>query len=150
MTGARVRLIRQAGPRLLGERAARAAVAAALDHGGRAAEAIDVIQVDDRAIAALHARFLGDPSPTDVITFDLADERGGVAAEIYVNFELARREAQRRRIPVERELALYVVHGALHLCGFDDHTAADKKRMRAAEAAVMKCLGYVARRGSRA
>jgi probable rRNA maturation factor len=144
-SAARVRWIRQSGPRLLGEREMRAAVTAALDHGGRAAAGVDVIQVDDRTIAALHERFLHDPAPTDVITFDLADAQGGVAAEIYVNHECARREAERRGIAVERELTLYAVHGALHLCGFDDRRPTDKKRMRAAESAVMKRLGYVAR-----
>ena len=149
MSAARVRLVRQSGPRVLAQSAVRAAVATALEHSGRAPVPIDVIQVDDRTIAALHARFLDDPSPTDVITFDLADEQGGVAAEIYVNHEYARREAGRRGIAVERELALYVVHGALHLCGLDDRTPTQKKRMRAAESAVMKRLGYVARRRSR-
>ena len=42
---------------------------------------------------------------------------------------------------VEGELLLYLVHGALHLCGFDDRTAPQRARMRAAEAAVLSDLG---------
>jgi len=43
-----------------------------------------------------------------------------------------------------RELALYVVHGALHLCGFDDHDPEQRAAMRLAERAVMSSLGYEA------
>ena len=120
---------------------------AALDHAGRARESIDVVLVDDRTLARLHARFLGDPTPTDVIAFDLAGEEDGIEAEIYVSHECARRMAAVRGVAVDRELCLYVVHGALHLCGFDDRTKRARARMRRAEARVMDALGYPADRG---
>ncbi|MDP6538507.1 MAG: rRNA maturation RNase YbeY [Planctomycetota bacterium] len=121
--------------------AGRAAVEAALRHGGRWPASVDVVFVDDRTIGELHGRFLGDPSPTDVIAFDLGDD-GGVEAEIYVSVECARRVAAERGLPVARELALYAVHGALHLCGFDDVDDVQRAAMRAAEASVLAGLGY--------
>jgi len=45
-------------------------------------------------------------------------------------------------VSFERELVLYVVHGALHLCGFDDHDPDERAAMRAAERSVMGRLGY--------
>lgn len=118
------------------------AAQAALAHGGRAAARIDLIVVTDQALAELHGRFLHDDSPTDVMAFDLGEEPGGPAGEVYVSLDCARRVAHQRGAPLERELALYVVHGCLHLCGYDDHAPEERARMRAAEAEVLDALGY--------
>ena len=118
----------------------RAAAAAAL-HGGRAGLALSVVFVPEEELTALHAEHLGDPTPTDVITFDLGDG-GGPQGELYVSVDRALAEASQRGVPAERELLLYVVHGVLHLCGHDDHEPHDRARMRAAERAVLEQLGY--------
>ncbi len=118
------------------------AVEAALDHGGRAQAELEVVLVDDATLADLHARFHGDPSPTDVIAFDLGAEGMGPEGEIYVSVDRALAVARERASDERRELALYLVHGALHLCGFDDGDEADRERMRAAEASVLQRLGY--------
>jgi len=136
-----VNVRRSVSERVAGDAAIRAAAEAALAHGGRPGLGVDVILVSDRALAALHAQFLGDPSPTDVIAFDLGAEGESPAAEIYVSVDCARRVARARGVSAERELLLYVVHGALHLCGYDDHADAERKRMRAAEARVLHALG---------
>jgi probable rRNA maturation factor len=133
------------GPRLLSEAEVRAAVAAALEHGGRPGLHLAVVFVSDAELARLHRRALGDPRPTDVLAFDLGPQGGGPAGELYVSVERARAEARARRIAPEGELALYVVHGCLHLCGHDDRRPAARARMRAAERAVLSRLGYGAR-----
>jgi len=134
------------GRRLLSEREVQATVAVALAHGGRPGLRVEVVFVADRALARLHARHLGDPSPTDVITFDLAGG-AGAEAELYVSVQRARAEARARGLAPERELALYVVHGCLHLCGFDDRTPRARARMRHAEAEVLGRLGYAPEMG---
>jgi len=130
--------------RPLSDRAVRAAVRAALAHGGWQGERVDVVLVSDSALARLHGRHLADPSPTDVIAFDLSDPHGGVSAEIYASVERARMVARERGVAAGRELALYLVHGALHLSGFDDRRTAARRAMRAAERAVLDALGYPA------
>lgn len=126
------------------ETALRRAVDAALRHGGRAGVELSVVLVDDRTLADLHGRCLGDPSPTDVMSFDLSDEldSDGPVGEVVVSVERARAVAAERGVAAERELALYLVHGVLHLCGFDDVDEAERERMRAAEAEVLASLGY--------
>lgn len=121
---------------------ARAAVEAALAHGGRPGLEVGVVFVDDPTLAALHARFLDDPTPTDVIAFDLGAEGPGPAAELYASVDCAQRVAAERGVSAARELALYLVHGALHLCGLDDHDEGERAAMRAAERAVLGGLGY--------
>jgi len=136
-----------AGRAALAARAVRAAVQAALAHGGRPGLDLSVVFVDDAEIAALHGRWFDDPTPTDVISFDLGQDEPGPAGELYVSVERARAEARARGLPLERELALYLVHGALHLCGYDDRERRERARMRAAEAAVLERLGYPAAPG---
>jgi probable rRNA maturation factor len=139
----------EAGAPAVGDAFVRAALAAALAHGGRPGLELSVAFVSDREIAELHGRWLDDPSPTDVLSFDLGQEGPGPGGEIYVSVERARDEARARRLSLERELALYLVHGALHLCGYDDRERAERARMRAAEAAVLAELGYPPRKRAR-
>jgi probable rRNA maturation factor len=80
-----------------------------------------------------------------VISFDLGDEPGP-AGELYVSLECALRVAQARGLDQAGEVLLYVVHGALHLCGFDDHDPRDRARMRKAEARVLARLAQRAPR----
>lgn len=136
-----VEVVWEAGPAVLDDDRVATLVEAALAHGGRAGIDVAVIFVDDDTLAGMHERWLGDPSPTDVISFDLGEEGGGPAGELYVSVDQARREAEQRAVPLQRELALYVVHGVLHLCGFDDREDADRARMRLAESAVLDALG---------
>jgi probable rRNA maturation factor len=108
---------------------------------------IGVILVDDRRIAAVHRRWLGLAGPTDVITFDLSAGTAGppgagvLSGDIVVSTETARRMARAVGWTPRQELAYYIVHGVLHLTGYDDHTAADRRQMRARERAVMKACG---------
>lgn len=125
------------------ERVARAALAA---EQVEAAE-LCILVVGDRKIARLHEDWLEDSSPTDVITFDLTEPGTTVLrGDIVVSAETAARVA--RQIAAGRpgwtarhELAYYVVHGILHLTGYDDRTTADRRTMRARERAVMKAAG---------
>jgi probable rRNA maturation factor len=101
---------------------------------------LSVVLVDDATIHEVNARVLGHDWPTDVITFPYAAPPA-LEAELLVSVETARREAAERGHAPLDELALYAVHGALHLVGYDDHTAADRRRMRAAERRWLKRLG---------
>lgn len=109
-----------------------------------------VMVVDDERIAAMHEEWFGDPSATDVITFDLsadASPAGTVQGDIVVSAETAARMARemrgRGRLGWTRrhELAYYVIHGILHLTGYDDRSAGDRRAMRARERAVMQAIG---------
>ena len=91
---------------------------------------IFVLLISDRRMASLHKRFLNQRGPTDVITF-----RHG---EIFISVPTARRQAKRFGTSLIGEIQLYVVHGLLHLHGFNDVTTAERQRMRAAEATVMR------------
>jgi len=114
----------------------RRVVGAALAHGDQPALPVSLLLTDDAEIARLHGQFLGDPTPTDVISFPLDG-----TAELVVSVQTAKRTAAAHGHTLRAEVALYVVHGILHVCGFDDVRARDRSAMRAAERAVMRALG---------
>jgi probable rRNA maturation factor len=90
---------------------------------------IAVLIISDRRMSALHHRFMGQSDPTDVITFQ--------HGEIFISAETARRNAQRFGNSFNRELRLYVVHGLLHLHGFDDRNVQSAQRMKSVQTRIL-------------
>ncbi len=136
--------------------------------GGCPPGELSLVFLTDPALAKIHADFMADPAATDVITFE-GNGAAGLAGEICVSADTAARyvgllesrsprsassgsRAPRkvgRPRPTGRpalqaafsaELTLYVVHGWLHLAGYDDLLPAKKRRMRAAEKRAMDLL----------
>jgi probable rRNA maturation factor len=89
--------------------------------------------ISDRRISRLHLRFLGERGPTDVITF-----REG---EIFISVETARRNAREFGNSLISEIKLDIVHGLLHLHGFDDSTPADLRRMKDTQEKILRRMG---------
>lgn len=111
--------------------------------------AVDVAVVTAAEIAALNRRYLRHAGPTDVLSFDLSDaDRAGLSAQIVVCGELAAAEARTRGIGPQRELLLYVVHGLLHLIGYEDDSVLGAARMRARQEELLDefLAGAAARR----
>ncbi len=100
---------------------------------------LSLVFLTDKALAVLHANFLHDPSPTDVITFE-GDPALGTAGEVCVSADAALRHVASRRSALSAELTLYLVHGWLHLAGYDDLVPAKKRVMRRAEARALTLL----------
>ncbi len=132
-------------PRLKLDRRALAAVITTLDaqadrfQGGCPPGDLSLVFLTDPALAKLHADFLADPSTTDVITFE-GDASLGSAGEICVSADTAAAYARKHGRDFSAELTLYVIHGWLHLAGYDDLQPAKKRRMRAAEARAQATL----------
>jgi probable rRNA maturation factor len=94
---------------------------------------ISVAFVTDRAIAALHQRFLDDPEPTDVLSFLLERSGNSLEGEVVVSAETARACAAKYKSTPQDELLRYVIHGVLHLVGYDDATPRQRTAMRRTE-----------------
>jgi probable rRNA maturation factor len=86
--------------------------------------------VSDGRIALLHRKFLGQSGPTDVMTFQ--------HGEIFISVDTARRHARAFGNSLIRELKLYIVHGLLHLHGFDDQTRAEGSKMKKAQQKILR------------
>jgi probable rRNA maturation factor len=104
---------------------------------------LSLVLVGDKRMSDLHERFMAIPGPTDVLTFPLdEDARGRVTAgEVVVCVPEARRRMAEHGVTLRQELLLYAVHGLLHLCGFDDRTDREYRRMHRAEDDILARLG---------
>lgn len=104
---------------------------------------INVVLMTDAAIHVQNRRFLQHDEPTDVLTFPLSPPGAKrLEAEILISTETARTAADEHGgHPPEHEVALYLVHGLLHLCGYDDHEEADRAAMRRREAELLAAAG---------
>jgi len=88
--------------------------------------------ISDRLMARLHRQFLGQTGPTDVLTFQ--------HGEIFISAETARRHARTFGNSFACEVRLYIVHGLLHLHGFDDRSEADAQTMEAAQEKILAAV----------
>jgi probable rRNA maturation factor len=88
--------------------------------------------ISDRRMASLHRRFMHQSGPTDVLTFQ--------HGEIFISVETAKRHARAFGTSLARELRLYIVHGLLHLHGFDDQTETGSRRMERAQEEILAHL----------
>jgi probable rRNA maturation factor len=87
--------------------------------------------ISDRRMSQLHRQFLGKTGPTDVLTFQ--------HGEIFISVETAKRHARAFGNSPQRELELYIVHGILHLHGFDDRTQPGARKMKKAQEKILRC-----------
>ena len=120
----------------------RETVRTVLDGEGISDGEISLAFVDNATIHQLNLRYLNHDEPTDVLSFPLSEPGAKkLAGELVIGVEVAQAEASQRGHEVQVELALYVIHGLLHLCGYDDHNEADAARMRERERHYLRLLG---------
>lgn len=94
---------------------------------------VEVSLVSDDDIARVHGEFLDDPTPTDVITFH--------HGEILVSTDTAARQGPDHGQDIRHETALYIVHGLMHLGGWDDHEPREAAQMAGLQEQILKeCL----------
>ncbi len=104
---------------------------------------MNILFLDDKAIAELHRRFLGKDGPTDVLAFGMQEGKSlrgdpHLLGDIAISAERALDQSKRLRVSVQKELALYVIHGILHLLGYDDHDRRAHLLMRRKEKELLR------------
>ncbi len=111
---------------------------------GKSGHAVTIVLVGDRAIRHLNREFRGVDRPTDVLSFPFGErdpdspEPLPYLGDVVISVETARRYAARWRIPLDRELRNLIIHGVLHLCGYDHET--DQGEMRRLERRLRRTL----------
>jgi probable rRNA maturation factor len=91
---------------------------------------VEISIVSDKEIARVHGEFLDDPTPTDVITFH--------HGEIIISADTAERQGREHKHPFDHELALYLIHGLLHLAGWDDHEKTEAREMAKRQQSILR------------
>ena len=120
-------------------------VDAALDGDGAENVALTVLLVDDAESARLHREHFDDPEPTDVMTFpdgSVDPETGRtLLGDLAVGVDVARRVALERGRRESDEVCLYILHGLLHLLGYDDVDQRDAGEMWDVQRRLLKSVG---------
>ena len=96
---------------------------------------ITFIFVTDEKLAEMHGTYLQDNSKTDVITFNLGDK--DIEGEIYISKDRAFEQAKQYEVSFEEEIIRLVIHGILHLAGYDDIEEQDGKEMKKIENSLL-------------
>lgn len=108
---------------------------------------LSILLVDDQQIAGLNARYLGREGPTNVIAFpmqegEFADISPDLLGDVVISVDTAAREGALAGIGVEARTVELLVHGVLHLLGYDHEQDEDEaRRMEEKSATVLKAIG---------
>jgi probable rRNA maturation factor len=125
-----------------------AAAMATLQHEGQSGE-VAIVLTDDLSIQELNRDFLGEDAPTDVLSFSSqeeagpfvsAPEAGGYLGDVIVSYPRAVQQASEQGHSVEQELDLLVVHGLLHLLGYDHALEEEKALMWSHQESILAGL----------
>jgi probable rRNA maturation factor len=120
-------------------------VEAALQSLTQDSVSLSVRVVDEQEITDLNQRYRSKPGPTNVLSFPFEDPPGVESDElgdIVVSAPVVNREAQEQGKTVEEHWAHMVVHGVLHLCGYDHIEDSDAEEMESEETRILTGLGY--------
>lgn len=115
-----------------------------LKHLPREVEQINIRLLDDAEMSGLHQQWKGTAGPTDVLSWFHSSSDAPIEADLAIGLDVAAREAARRGHSVRQELLLYILHGILHGCGFDDVDPEAAKQMHAEEDRVLVLMGIEA------
>ncbi|HXS36933.1 MAG TPA: rRNA maturation RNase YbeY [Flavipsychrobacter sp.] len=93
---------------------------------------------DDEYLLEINKQFLNHDTFTDIVTFDLSENRNELTGEIYISVDRIVENAEKFNTKYQNELHRVIFHGALHLCGFKDKTKDDITKMRSKENACLE------------
>lgn len=115
-------------------------------HEGLSLGEITYIFCTDSSLLEINEEFLDHHDYTDIITFPLSEVANIIRGEIYISIDRVKENSIINKVSFNRELSRVLVHGVLHLAGYDDHTIKEKKIMRYKEDYYLDLLiNYVPR-----
>lgn len=100
---------------------------------GLSVETLQYVFCSDEYLLDINNTFLKHNYYTDIISFDLSEEKGILIADVYISVDRVKDNAKTHETPLKEELLRVIFHGALHFCGYKDKKPADVKLMRSME-----------------
>jgi probable rRNA maturation factor len=106
---------------------------------------LTINMVSDRLMKQLNKVFMNRPGTTDVLAFSMIEGKrirgqGNYLGDVVISLDTARKNAKKYKNTLREELCLYVIHGILHLLGYDDTRVANKKKMRKREHDILNAI----------
>lgn len=97
---------------------------------------LDIIYIDDEWMRAMHKQYLNKDSYTDIMTFNLGSQ-DSIEGEIYISTDRAKENARHFNVSLINELARLIIHGCLHLYGYEDKDEEKKSVMKEKEEVLL-------------
>lgn len=107
--------------------------------------AIKTLQINfiiNEEIRELNKRYLSHDYTTDILTFDYSNDKKMLDAEIYISLDEAVINSGKYKVSFEKEIKRLVIHGILHLTGYDDKAPGDKKIMKRLENKLLSKINF--------
>jgi rRNA maturation RNase YbeY len=108
-------------------------------------ETLQYVFCSDAFVLDINNRYLNHNYYTDIISFDLSEQKGRLIGDVYISIDRVKENAKTEGHPYMQELLRVIFHGALHFCGYKDKKPADQKIMRSMEdkwlKAYLKIIG---------
>lgn len=99
-------------------------------------QSCQIIFVDDDTLRTMHEDYLNDPDFTDVMTFNLGEDK--IEGEIYISYDRVKENAKKFQVSIAKEIYRNIVHGLLHLKGYNDKNEIEKSKMKVKEESLLK------------
>ena len=129
----RIDVFHEVDPRISDELIVRAAQTVFSGEEIEGSGSVSLVFVNDARLHAMNVQFLQHDYPTDVISFTLDESDEEAWGEIYISVDRAAEQAEAYRVTLQNELIRLVIHGALHLSGYDDTEPKDYEVMKEKE-----------------
>lgn len=102
--------------------------------------AINFVICNDEFLFKMNKKYLKQKMLTDILTFPMAEDGNTVSADLYISIDRVRDNSKKYKQQVKKELARVMIHGILHLMGYDDHSDEGKQKMKEKEDLYLKDL----------
>jgi len=99
---------------------------------------INFVLSDDTTLQKINIKYLNTNNYTDVISFSLAEEEKVISGDIYISIDRVKENARKYKVTTEEELKRILIHGVIHLLGYDDKTKSEKRIMTRLEDRFLK------------
>ncbi len=96
-------------------------------------KSLNIIFVSDQFLKNMHHDYFNLDTITDVITFNLNETNENIEGEIYISVDRAQKQSEEYKVQVQTELCRLIIHGCLHLSGYEDNTKLNQQKMKKIE-----------------
>jgi probable rRNA maturation factor len=127
------------GFRLRGWKEVRGIIEEVISNENKISGDLNFIISNDENVKDLNIKFLKHDYYTDVITFDY-NEGKVINGEVYISLDTVKRNSHNYKVSLREEIVRVIIHGTLHLCGYDDKTTEEKALMRKLENKWLRCF----------
>ncbi|MCX6173736.1 MAG: rRNA maturation RNase YbeY [Ignavibacteriales bacterium] len=101
---------------------------------------LEINFVPSETILGINKKYLNHNYNTDIITFDYSNERNNLDGEIFISIDDALENSKKYHVTLNNEILRLVIHGILHMAGYDDVTLAKRKKMKKVEDVLVQKL----------